>query len=86
MSAVNQTVYVGQEGRQLDEVGTEAVGSLFNVWIEDAELHRLLAPYDPAVGTSPGVADARPALRAILNAALAAQAAQAAQQQVGGGV
>jgi hypothetical protein len=73
MSAVNQTVYVGQEGRQLDEVGTDAVGSLFSVWVEDAELQRLLASYDPAVGTSPGVADARPVLRAILNAALAAQ-------------
>jgi hypothetical protein len=71
MSAVNQTTYVGQEGRQLDDVGTDAMGSVFNVWIEDAELQRLLAAYDPSVGTSPGVADSRPVLRAILNAALA---------------
>jgi hypothetical protein len=35
------------------------------------ELQRLLAAYDPTVGTSPGVADARPVLRAILDAALA---------------
>lgn len=36
-----------------------------------AEMQRLLAAYDPSSGTSPSVADARPVLRAILNAALA---------------
>ena len=71
MSGVNQTTVVGQEGRQIDDVGTSGWGTLFNVWIEEAELQRLLAAYDPSSGTSPGVADARPVLRAILNAAIA---------------
>lgn len=43
----------------------------FNVRFEQAELDRLLAAYDPNSGTSPGVSDARPVVRAILNAALA---------------
>jgi hypothetical protein len=71
MSGVNQTAVIGQEGRQIDDVGTSGWGTLFGVWIEEAELQRLLAAYDPSSGTSPGVADARPVLRAILNAAIA---------------
>jgi hypothetical protein len=71
MSQVNQTAYAGEEGRQLDDIGTDGWGSVFIVWIEQAELQRLLAAYDPSSGTSPGVADARPVLRAILNAAIA---------------
>ncbi len=43
------------------------------VRIERSELDRLLAAYDPASGTSPGVADARPVLRAILDAVIEAQ-------------
>jgi hypothetical protein len=35
-----------------------------------AEMQRLLAAYDPSVGTSPGVADARPVLRSQLNAVI----------------
>lgn len=43
----------------------------FTLQFDVTELQRLLAAYDPTVGTSPGVADARPVLRAILDAALA---------------
>lgn len=43
------------------------------VRVDQAELDRLLAAYDPGSGTSPSVADARPVLRAILDAVLAAQ-------------
>ena len=35
--------------------------------IDAAELDRLLAAYDPNSGTSPGVADCRPIVRAILD-------------------
>jgi hypothetical protein len=45
---------------------------VFRVSVEEGELTRLLANYDPNSGTSPGVADARPVLRAILDAAIAA--------------
>ena len=38
-----------------------------------AEVDRQLAAYDPASGTSPSVANARPVLRAILDAMLAAK-------------
>jgi hypothetical protein len=37
------------------------------VFIDDDELLRLLANYDPESGTSPSVADSRPVLRAILD-------------------
>lgn len=53
------------------ETGTPIVS--FNVRFEKVELERLLAAYDPNSGTSPGVADARPVLRAILNASPALQ-------------
>ena len=43
------------------------------VRIEKAELDRLLAAYDPNSGTSPSVSDARPVLRAILDAVTAAE-------------
>lgn len=41
------------------------------VRIDKAELDRLLAAYDPNSSTSPSVSDARPVLRAILDAVLA---------------
>lgn len=41
--------------------------------VDEVELNRLLAAYDPNSGTSPGVADARPVLRAILDAVIAAE-------------
>lgn len=43
------------------------------VRIDQTELDRLLAAYDPGSGTSPSVADARPVLRAILDAIIAAE-------------
>ena len=43
------------------------------VRIDKVELDRLLAAYDPASGTSPSVADARPVLRAILDAVIASE-------------
>ena len=42
-----------------------------------AEMQRLLAAYDPASSTSPGVADARPVLRSQLNAVLEVEATDA---------
>jgi hypothetical protein len=45
----------------------------FVVRMDAVELERLLAAYDPASGTSPTVGDARPVLRALLNAALERQ-------------
>ena len=41
--------------------------------ISAAELDRILASYDPNSGTSPGVADCRPLVRAILDAVLASR-------------
>lgn len=70
MSGKIQAVSIGQEGRNIGE-NQPAMGMLFSVWIEDEELQRQLAAYDPAVGTSPGVADARLMARPILNAAIA---------------
>jgi hypothetical protein len=46
-------------------------GWVVGLTFTEPELAGLLASYDPTSGTSPGVADARPVLRAILNAALA---------------
>jgi hypothetical protein len=70
MSGKIQAVAIGSEGRNIAD-NEPAQGMLFSIWIEDAELQRQLAAYDPAVGTSPGVADARLMARPILNAALA---------------
>lgn len=47
--------------------------SSFNVKIDKIELARLLAAYSPQSGTSPVVSDCRPLVRAVLDAALAAQ-------------
>ena len=44
-----------------------------NVRIDAVEAQRLLAAYSPQSGTSPGVSDCRPLVRAVLDAILAAQ-------------
>jgi hypothetical protein len=49
--------------------GMSLEGKTFEVFITNDELLRILASYDPESGTSPGVADCRPIVRAILNAA-----------------
>jgi hypothetical protein len=61
------------EWRDLTPGGTPAEGTPLSLWIEGSELDRLLAAYDPSSGTSPSVSDARPVLRAILDAVLAAR-------------
>ena len=63
----------GAEWRDLIPGGIPAEGLSMALWIEKAELDRLLAAYDPNSGTSPGVADARPVLRALLAAVIAAE-------------
>ena len=70
-TGITQSDCIGPELRDVNEVGDTRPGTLFTLWIEEVELQRLLAAYDPSSGTSPGVADARPVLRAILNSAIA---------------
>ena len=55
----------------VDEDGPEP-GVRFIIEMDDAEMATLLAAYDPTSGTSPSTATARPVLRALLDAALAA--------------
>jgi hypothetical protein len=55
----------------IDQPGSTVISVC--VRIEKAELDRLLAAYDPNSGTSPSVSDARPVLRAILDAVIAAE-------------
>ena len=71
MSGKIQASVTGQEGRNVSD-GEPAWGTVFSVWIEQSELERMLAAYDPNSGTSPGVTDARTVVRPIFNAALAA--------------
>jgi hypothetical protein len=58
------------EWRDLTPGGVPVEGTPVSLWIEAAELARLIAAYDPASSTSPSVSDARPVLRAILDAVL----------------
>ena len=55
----------------VDEDGAES-GVRFILEMDDAELAALLGVYDPTSGTSPTTATARPIVRAMLDAALAA--------------
>jgi len=63
----------GAEWRDLTPGGIPVEGLSMAVWIEKAELDRLLAAYDPNSSTSPSVADARPIVRAILDAVTASR-------------
>lgn len=66
-------VQVGsREWRDLTPGGVPSEGQAIGLWIEGVELERLIAAYDPNSATSPSVADARPILRAILDAVLEA--------------
>lgn len=47
-------------------------GKTFAIWFSDEELTELLSRYEPSSGTSPSVSDARPVLRALLDALLEA--------------
>jgi len=49
-------------------------GYLITVSMTEAEANDLLSRYEPGVGTSPGVADARPVARVILNEVIEVQA------------
>lgn len=72
MSDVIKVLSVGgPEYRDLTPGGVSAKGRGVFMWFENTELERLLNAYDPKSGTSPGVADARPVLREILDAVLA---------------
>lgn len=52
-----------------DEAGAlPEEGKTFAVWFSSAELADLQSRYDAASGTSPSVSDARPILRALLDA------------------
>jgi len=51
----------------------DSEGLILTLWLEKVELDRLLAAYDPNSGTSPSVSEARPVLRAILNAVFSSQ-------------
>lgn len=68
-----QTRVAGEEVRPDPEdsngLGVEVVVVSFA--IEKSELARLQAAYDPNSSTSPSVSDARPVLRALLDALLA---------------
>jgi len=46
-------------------------GKTFTIWLSDTDLNDLLSRYEPSSGTSPSVSDARPVLRALLDALLA---------------
>ena len=69
-TGITQSDCIGPELRDVNE-GDTRPGTLFTLWIEEVELQRLPAAYDPSSRTSPGVADARPVLRVILNSAIA---------------
>lgn len=58
-----------------DSNGVPQDGYLITVTLTETEAADLLSRYDPSSGTSPGVADARPLARVILNAVLGVQAA-----------
>lgn len=74
MSNEIKVIAVGPpEYRDLTPGGVSSEGTPLSLWIDRTELDRLLAAYDPSSGTSPSVSDARPVLRAILDAVLAAQ-------------
>ena len=69
MSGKIQSACVGQEGRTGAD-GPSLWGTSFSVWIEQTELNRMLAAYDPNVGTSPGVTDARQVARPVFDSAI----------------
>jgi hypothetical protein len=46
-------------------------GKTFTIWFTETELAGLLSRYDSNSSTSPSVSDARPVLRALLDALLA---------------
>lgn len=58
------------EWRDSTPGGVPVEGTPVSLWIDNTELARLISAYDPAVGTSPAVGDARPVLRAILDAVI----------------
>lgn len=52
-----------------DEAGAiPEEGKSFTIWFSSADLAELQARYDASSGTSPSVSDARPILRALLDA------------------
>lgn len=57
----------GQRVAVQDDAGNFVNGYMITVTLTEAEADDLLSRYDPASGTSPGVADARPVARVILN-------------------
>jgi len=59
------------EAQDLEDPATTVISVC--VRFSRAEFDRLLAAYDPNVGTSPAIGDARPVLRAILDAAIASR-------------
>jgi len=56
------------EYRDLEPGGVPVEGLGLAIWIEKAEIDRLLAEYNPASSTSPLAGDCRPIVRAILDA------------------
>ena len=57
----------GQRSYVETSTGEYTDGYMITVTLTEAEADDLLSRYDPASGTSPGVADARPIARVILN-------------------
>jgi hypothetical protein len=57
----------GQKAVVQDSSGNFVDGYLVTVVMTEVEANDLLSRYDPSSGTSPGVADARPVARVILN-------------------
>lgn len=57
----------GQKAVVQDGSGNFVDGYLITVAVSEVEANDLLSRYDPGVGTSPGVADARPVARVIFN-------------------
>jgi len=64
----------GQRAMVQDASGNFVDGYLITVSMTEAEANDLLSRYEPGVGTSPGVADARPVARVILNEVIEVQA------------
>jgi hypothetical protein len=64
----------GQRAAVQDASGNFVDGYLITVVMTEVEANDLLSRYDPASGTSPGVADARPVARVILNEIIEIQA------------
>lgn len=59
-----------REGHFAIDTSTYADALAVTVVFTNEEMTALLSAYNPNVGTSPSITDARPVLRAILNAAL----------------